>query len=176
MFRCTPLLFCRLVAPALEYLGRCLCLLRHHLQKRARIAVLEEEVKANKAILKRHEAQLASLQAARTGQDLDCEDGREAFLEQLAADEQGVVALTVQVAAQAASDPERLRGLATSSTTAREAANRWTDNIDTLRRYVDDKFGMSSADFARQFGVPADLEYLEEPAAAPESLPADAAE
>ena len=131
-------------------------------QKRARIAVLEDDVKANESTRQRLESQLSSLKAARTGNGLT--NGRDTFLTQLAADEQAVVALTAQVAEQAASDPERLQRLAEATKTAREAANRWTDNVDTLRRYVSDKFGMSSADFARQFGVPADLEYLEEEA------------
>jgi len=131
-------------------------------QKRARIAVLEEEVKASESTRERLESQLSSLEAARTGNGLT--NGRDTFLTQLAANEQAVVALTAQVAEQAASDPERLQRLAEATKTAREAANRWTDNVDTLRRYVSDKFGMSSADFARQFGVPADLEYLEEEA------------
>lgn len=141
-------------------------------KKRARIAVLEEEVKANKAALERVESQLTSMKADRTGQNLEGDTGREALLEKLAADEQAVAALTAQVAEQAASDPERLRELATATTTAREAANRWTDNVDTLRRYVSDKFGMDGADFARQFGVPADMEYLEE--TAPDAAHAEA--
>lgn len=143
------------------------------LQKRARMAVLEEEVKSNKAALERLESQLASMKAARTGRDLEGDNGRDEFLEQLAADEEAVATLTAQVAEQAASDPERLRELETATKTAREAANRWTDNVDTLRRYVSDKFGMDSADFARQFGVPADMEYLEE-TAAPDAAQADA--
>lgn len=158
----------------LVYVGvasRVMCL--PGLQKRARIAVLEDEVKSNEAALKRLESQLSSMKAARTGRDLEGGNGRDAFLEQLAADEQAVAALKVQVAEQAASDPERLRELATATTTAREAANRWTDNVDTLRRYVSDKFGMDSADFARQFGVPADMEYLEE-TTAPNAAQADA--
>ncbi|GAB0493485.1 hypothetical protein MMPV_004768 [Pyropia vietnamensis] len=133
-------------------------------KKRARIAVLEEEVKSNTAALERLKSQLASMKAARTGRDLEGDNGRDAFLAQLATDETAVAALKKQVAEQAASDPERLRELATATTTAREAANRWTDNVDTLRRYVNDKFGMDTADFARQFGVPADMEYLEETA------------
>eukprot|EP00170_Pyropia_yezoensis_P000556 contig_2793_g557 len=141
--------------------------------KRARVAVLEEEVKSNEAASERLESQLAAMKAARTGRDLEGDNGRDAFLKQLASDEQAVAALTAQVAEQAASDPERLRELATATTTAREAANRWTDNVDTLRRYVSDKFGMDSADFARQFGVPADMEYLEE-TAAPHDAQADA--
>lgn len=143
------------------------------LQKRARVAVLDEEIKSNEAASKRLESQLAAMKAARTGRDLEGDNGRDAFLKQLASDEQAVAALTAQVAEQTASDPERLRELATATSTAREAANRWTDNVDTLRRYVSDKFGMDSADFARQFGVPADMEYLEE-TAAPHDAQADA--
>lgn len=135
--------------------------------------MLEDEVKSNKAAHERVESQLASMKAARTGRDLEGDNGREAFMEQLAADEQAVAALKAQVAEQAASDPERLRELATATTTAREAANRWTDNVDTLRRYVSDKFGMDGTDFARQFGVPADMEYLEE-IAAPDAAQAEA--
>lgn len=142
-------------------------------KKRARVAVLDEEIKSNEAASKRLESQLAAMKAARTGRDLEGDNGRDAFLKQLASDEQAVAALTAQVAEQTASDPERLRELATATTTAREAANRWTDNVDTLRRYVSDKFGMDSADFARQFGVPADMEYLEE-TAAPHDAQADA--
>jgi hypothetical protein len=36
----------------------------------------------------------------------------------------------------------------------------FVDNLFTLQKYVTEKFGIDSAQFNRQFGIPEDLDYL----------------
>jgi hypothetical protein len=44
---------------------------------------------------------------------------------------------------------------------ARDAANRWTDNILTLRKWCSEKFGIEEESFNSSFGVPDDLDYVD---------------
>ncbi len=44
---------------------------------------------------------------------------------------------------------------------ARDAANRWTDNILTLRKWCSEKFGIDEEAFNSSFSVPEDLDYVE---------------
>lgn len=44
---------------------------------------------------------------------------------------------------------------------ARDAANRWTDNILTLRKWCSEKFGIEDEAFNSSFGVPEDFDYVE---------------
>ena len=44
---------------------------------------------------------------------------------------------------------------------AKEAANRWTDNLFILQKYCCDNFNISRSDFNSQFGIPEEIDYLE---------------
>jgi hypothetical protein len=44
---------------------------------------------------------------------------------------------------------------------AKEAANRWTDNIFTLQSYCSNNYNIARSDFYTQFGLPEDLDYVE---------------
>ena len=44
---------------------------------------------------------------------------------------------------------------------AKEAVDRWTDNVFALQSYCSNNFSISRADFAVQFGVPEDFDYIE---------------
>lgn len=44
---------------------------------------------------------------------------------------------------------------------AREATNRWTDNVMTLKSYCKDKAGMESEMFHQHFNIPEEIDYVE---------------
>jgi hypothetical protein len=43
-----------------------------------------------------------------------------------------------------------------------EAANRWADNVDVLRKWAAEKFAISSSDFDKSFEIESDLDYIDE--------------
>jgi hypothetical protein len=44
---------------------------------------------------------------------------------------------------------------------AKAGADLWTDNIFTLQSYCANNFGIGRSDFATQFEVPEDLDYVQ---------------
>ncbi|CAE7369762.1 Mnd1 [Symbiodinium sp. KB8] len=65
-----------------------------------------------------------------------------------------------QVQEQRANDPETLMALGEDVAKAKDAANRWVDNIFTLKSYCVEKFSMVSSEFDKALGLPADLDYM----------------
>ncbi|KAJ1898673.1 Meiotic nuclear division protein 1 [Kickxella alabastrina] len=57
-------------------------------------------------------------------------------------------------------DPVVMAGRKRAAVVAKDAANRWTDNVFIMQSWVRDKFNMDVADFNKHFGVPADLDNL----------------
>ncbi|KAJ1908822.1 Meiotic nuclear division protein 1, partial [Tieghemiomyces parasiticus] len=57
-------------------------------------------------------------------------------------------------------DPVLLQAKDKASAVAKDAANRWTDNIFTVQAYCRDKFMMSGADFNSNFGLPEDFDNI----------------
>ncbi|KAJ2878321.1 Meiotic nuclear division protein 1 [Coemansia aciculifera] len=55
-------------------------------------------------------------------------------------------------------DPELMKQKRDETTVARDAANRWTDNIFIMQSWVCEKFNTDTADFAKHFGIPADMD------------------
>eukprot|EP00162_Nutomonas_longa_P002889 comp13549_c0_seq1/m.18855 comp13549_c0_seq1/g.18855 ORF comp13549_c0_seq1/g.18855 comp13549_c0_seq1/m.18855 type:complete len:203 (-) comp13549_c0_seq1:59-667(-) len=43
---------------------------------------------------------------------------------------------------------------------AKDAANRWTDNIFTTKSWISNKFNIDSSTIDQQFGIPDDLDYV----------------
>eukprot|EP01132_Coremiostelium_polycephalum_P006031 gene6031-7515_t len=64
-------------------------------------------------------------------------------------------------------DQELMEELKTEIKTAKEATNRYTDNIDSLRRYCNDKYNIMTDDFNRNFEIDPNMEYLEDYPAPP---------
>lgn len=44
---------------------------------------------------------------------------------------------------------------------AKEATDRWTDNIFAIQSYCVSNFGISRSEFASQFGISEDLDYVQ---------------
>jgi len=63
----------------------------------------------------------------------------------------------------AENDPAIVDAMELDVKAATEAANRWTDNIFTLRKWAMDKHNMEKASFNTQFQIPPDLDYYEAP-------------
>ncbi|KAJ1732645.1 Meiotic nuclear division protein 1, partial [Coemansia biformis] len=55
-------------------------------------------------------------------------------------------------------DPAVLNQKRNEAREARDAANRWTDNIFIIQSWVREKFNMDMDDFNKHFGIPADLD------------------
>ena len=59
-------------------------------------------------------------------------------------------------------DPEVLEDLKRETKMANDGANRWTDNIFALHSWIGSKFpAVSVADLNKQFGIPDDLDYVQ---------------
>ncbi|KAI8319080.1 meiotic nuclear division protein 1 [Martensiomyces pterosporus] len=55
-------------------------------------------------------------------------------------------------------DPVLMNQKRQETTVAKDAANRWTDNIFIMQSWVRDKFNMETADFNKYFNIPSDLD------------------
>lgn len=44
-----------------------------------------------------------------------------------------------------------------------EAANRWTDNVFTMKSWIKQRMNCEDTDIEKQFGIPSNFDYLEDP-------------
>lgn len=58
-------------------------------------------------------------------------------------------------------DPEVLEKMAKETKIAREAVNRWTDNIFTIKSWCNKKFGVEQKSIDKNFGIPEDFDYID---------------
>ncbi|CAH1801137.1 unnamed protein product [Owenia fusiformis] len=58
-------------------------------------------------------------------------------------------------------DPEMLEAMKQEVDVAKEAANRWTDNVFSTKSWVKNKFCVEDSVIDKQFGIPEDLDYVE---------------
>ena len=59
-------------------------------------------------------------------------------------------------------DPEVLKVTKKESNEILEAANRWTDNLFSIRSWCNKKFNIDTKHIDKQFGIPDDFDYIEE--------------
>ncbi|KAJ3040701.1 Meiotic nuclear division protein 1 [Rhizophlyctis rosea] len=57
-------------------------------------------------------------------------------------------------------DPAVLEAKELATTLAKDAANRWTDNIFALQSYCSRNFNITSQQFSEQFGIPEDFDSI----------------
>lgn len=58
-------------------------------------------------------------------------------------------------------DPDVLKSMETMSQRAKEAANRWTDNLFSMKSWCKNKFGMEESTLNKHFAIPEELDYIE---------------
>ncbi|KAJ1921661.1 Meiotic nuclear division protein 1 [Mycoemilia scoparia] len=88
-------------------------------------------------------------------------DERKELLEELGKLEAQLTADSAELEKFRECDPVMLRQKQADTNTAKEAANRWTENIFNLQSWVSNKFGVSTADFNKNFGIPEDLDTVD---------------
>lgn len=44
---------------------------------------------------------------------------------------------------------------------SKEAANRWTENLFTIKSFIKNRFNIEEQTINKQFGIPTDLDYVE---------------
>lgn len=58
-------------------------------------------------------------------------------------------------------DPEQMKKYETEIEDAEEAVYRWTENVVSIRRWVEEKTNMTTSEFNKQFGIKDDFEDVE---------------
>ncbi|XP_031354721.1 meiotic nuclear division protein 1 homolog isoform X2 [Photinus pyralis] len=58
-------------------------------------------------------------------------------------------------------NPITLRRMQEQTTKLKEAANRWTDNVFNVKSWCKRKFNMEDQELDKQFGIPADFDYVD---------------
>ncbi|KAJ2819416.1 Meiotic nuclear division protein 1, partial [Coemansia sp. 'formosensis'] len=123
------------------------------IKRQTRLKALEKDVEQMEA--RRHEL-VDSIDKAQLGREQT--DERTSLNEELAEIEAQWNAQQTELQTFKECDPVLMNQKRTESTVARDAANRWTDNIFTIQSWVCEKFNMDPADFAKHFGIPPDMD------------------
>ncbi|KAJ1984482.1 Meiotic nuclear division protein 1 [Dimargaris verticillata] len=115
------------------------------------------ETSLNQLIQKNEELQ-ASIAAATDGREDT--DERAELLQQLSEIESKHTANKQELDKFRECDPVLLKAKERAANEAKDAANRWTDNIFIIQSYCVNKFGVETADFNKQFGITDDFDNL----------------
>ncbi|XP_059149140.1 meiotic nuclear division protein 1 homolog isoform X2 [Physella acuta] len=88
-------------------------------------------------------------------------DEREEVLEELSKRQQEKKQILEELEKYKECDPEVLEQMKLETEQAREAANRWTDNIFSTKSWIKNKFSFEESVINQQFGIPSDFDYVE---------------
>ncbi|XP_065663868.1 meiotic nuclear division protein 1 homolog isoform X2 [Hydra vulgaris] len=99
-----------------------------------------------------------SVEEAKEGKDMS--DERVKVLEKLNKLEEENKKYKNELTKYSDCDPELLKQLEVDVSVATDAANRWTDNIFSLKSWCVKKFNMDSSVIDKQFGIPEDFDYI----------------
>eukprot|EP01107_Rhizomastix_libera_P006515 TRINITY_DN20662_c0_g1_i1.p1 TRINITY_DN20662_c0_g1~~TRINITY_DN20662_c0_g1_i1.p1 ORF type:complete len:206 (-),score=61.21 TRINITY_DN20662_c0_g1_i1:49-666(-) len=124
--------------------------------KTNRIESLEKELETQKRKRAEMESQVEELQKGR--EESDERTKKMTRLEELRKQNSS---LKDEIALYAENDPELITALCDDSKEATTHANRWTDNIFTMRSYAEQNCNFPQADFNMQFNIPDELDYVE---------------
>ncbi|KAL6082430.1 hypothetical protein STEG23_027541, partial [Scotinomys teguina] len=58
-------------------------------------------------------------------------------------------------------DPQVVEEIRQANKVAKEAANRWTDNIFAIKSWAKRKFGFEESKIDKNFGIPEDFDYID---------------
>lgn len=125
-------------------------------QKKAKLAALQEEVRQAEAEEKRLAAEVEELCVGR--EDTEERTDTLAKLRKLEGD---VDQVESELAKFAEFDPEEVEKTRGNTRGAKEATNRWIDNVFNVQSWASKTFGMERKDFQAQFGIPDELDYIE---------------
>ncbi|KAJ1981768.1 Meiotic nuclear division protein 1 [Dimargaris xerosporica] len=118
-----------------------------------------DDLEANlQQLVQKNEELQASIAAATDGREET--DERAELLKQLSEIENKHTANKQELDKFRECDPVLLQAKERAANKAKDAANRWTDNIFILQSYCVNKFGVDTADFNKQFGITDDFDNL----------------
>lgn len=101
------------------------------------------------------DGQLAKAQVGR-----EESDEREKLMAELIEVERSRDELSAELDKHRDCDPEVLEEIKRQTVVARDAANRWTDNIFSVKSWVKNKFFIEESVLNKQFGIPEELDYV----------------
>ncbi|NXG86311.1 MND1 protein, partial [Stercorarius parasiticus] len=105
------------------------------------------------------EALQKSIEKAKIGREDTAE--RAALMEELAALRQKKVQLKAEIDKYRECDPDVIEEMRQTNKVAKEAANRWTDNIFSIKSWAKRKFGFEESRIDKSFGIPEDFDYID---------------
>jgi hypothetical protein len=125
-------------------------------RRQVQISKLEEEI----ADYKRSTKELrAEIKQAEVGREESAE--RDALNDEIAALEAKLNQSKEAIAKYDRMNPVALKQMQIQSVTAMEAANRWTENVMTLRSWANRTFALNPQRFNESFTIAEDFDYLE---------------
>ncbi|XP_025897492.1 meiotic nuclear division protein 1 homolog [Nothoprocta perdicaria] len=86
---------------------------------------------------------------------------RAALIEELAALRQKKEQLKAEIDKYRECDPDVVEEMRQTNKVAKEAANRWTDNIFAIKSWAKRKFGFEESRIDKSFGIPEDFDYID---------------
>ncbi|XP_067407972.1 meiotic nuclear division protein 1 homolog isoform X2 [Emydura macquarii macquarii] len=86
---------------------------------------------------------------------------RATLIKELAALRQKKEQLKAEIDTYKECDPDVVEEIRQANTVAREAANRWTDNIFAIKSWAKRKFGFEENRIDKSFGIPEDFDYID---------------
>lgn len=124
--------------------------------RKRKISELNNKVsEANKKV-KKLEEQVSEAQSGR-----EDSDNRNNILKELVENKNTLIDLKTKIEKYKDCDPEILDVMKKQIIAYKEAANRWTDNIFSIKSWCKNKFFIEEAVLNKQFEIPEDLDYLE---------------
>ncbi|XP_072024201.1 LOW QUALITY PROTEIN: meiotic nuclear division protein 1 homolog [Amphiura filiformis] len=124
--------------------------------RKRKIDDLEEQLKESE---KKRVATERKIKQAPVGREDS--DSRTELLKQLAEKESLNAKLQADLDKYRECDPEVLEEVKTQTVMAKEAVNRWTDNIFSIKSWCKKKFYMEEKVIDKQFGIPEDFDYID---------------
>ncbi|KAK2541661.1 Mnd1 [Columba guinea] len=100
-----------------------------------------------------------SIEKSKIGRENTAE--RAALIEELAALRQKKEQLKAEIEKYRECDPDVVEEMRQTNKVAKEAANRWTDNIFSIKSWAKRKFGFEESRIDKSFGIPEDLDYID---------------
>ncbi|XP_064650877.1 meiotic nuclear division protein 1 homolog isoform X2 [Lineus longissimus] len=110
-------------------------------------------------ILRKKKSTEEALAKAKIGKEET--DERETILQQLSTKKQELNELNAELKKYQDCDPDVLNAKKQEAKVAKEAANRWTDNIFSTKSWIKKKFSFEDSKIDKQFGIPDDFDYID---------------
>ncbi|XP_037514452.1 meiotic nuclear division protein 1 homolog [Rhipicephalus sanguineus] len=123
--------------------------------RKRKIDQLKTKVEDVQKKLKFVESQLAKAQVGR-----EDSSEREELMSKLSELERDRDEVSAELDKHRDCDPEVLEEVKKQTLVAKEATNRWTDNIFSIKSWVKNKFFIEESVLNKQFGIPEELDYV----------------